>query len=76
MTDEEADFGSYLVTVAERDIDLLLMEEFHVSVPFVTWFCEQLGILGASFFGAWHSVSDADGETDLLLRGLDRYERL
>ena len=62
------DFGSYLATVQERDIDLLLMEEFHVSGPFVDWFCQQLGVLDVSFDGAWHSVTDADGETDLLLR--------
>src|SRR4051812_20400751 len=66
---EEADFGSYLVTVEERDIDLLLMEEFHVSEPFVRWFCKQVGLMEQlAFDGAWHSVSNTDGETDLLLR--------
>jgi hypothetical protein len=64
----ESDFGSYLATVYERDIDLLLMEEFHVSADFVTWFAELIGLAGAEFDGAWHSVTDADGETDLLLR--------
>jgi hypothetical protein len=66
--EEETDFGSYLVTVGERDIDLLLMEEFHVSEAFVAWFCNCLGIHGAAFNGAWHSISNVDGETDLLLR--------
>lgn len=64
----EGDFGSYLATVYERDIDLLLMEEFHVSGEFVTWFAARAGVQGAEFDGAWHSVTDADGETDLLLR--------
>lgn len=64
----ESDFGRYLLTVEERDIDLLLMEEFHVKPEFVTWFCTQVGIKEAVFDGAWHSVSDQDGETDLLLR--------
>ena len=64
----EADFGSYLATVQERDIDLLLMEEFHVSPEFATWFAGKSGVPDACFDGAWHSVTDADGETDLLLR--------
>ena len=64
----ENDFGRYLVSVGERDIDLLLMEEFHVDADFVSWFCSLLGISNVQFAGAWHSVSDTDGETDLLLR--------
>lgn len=64
----EQDFGRYLLTVEERDIDLLLMEEFHVSPAFVRWFARNAGIEDAEFSGAWHSVSDTDGETDLLLR--------
>lgn len=61
-------FGRYLISVQERDIDLLLMEEFHVSDNFVSWFCTQLGFGAVRAAGAWHSVSDAHGETDLLLR--------
>jgi hypothetical protein len=64
----EEDFGRYLLTVEERDIDLLLMEEFHVSSAFVSWFAVQVRVGDATFAGAWHSVSDTDGETDLLLR--------
>ena len=65
----EADFKRYLQTVEERDIDLLLMEEFHVSTDFVEWFCAQARVSGTiEFAGAWHSVSDEDGESDLLLR--------
>jgi hypothetical protein len=64
----ESDFGSYLATVHERDIDLLLMEEFHVSPDFIAWFATRVGVLNAVFEGAWHSVTEADGETDLLLR--------
>jgi hypothetical protein len=63
-----SDFGHYLVSVAERDIDLLLMEEFHASDAFVTWFCKRLNLPDVRGAGAWHSVSDSDGETDLLLR--------
>lgn len=68
MDDDEAHFGSYLGAIAERDVDLLLMEEFHVTASFVRWFCDKLGFCNSTFRGAWHSVSDSDGETDLLLR--------
>ncbi|MBX9934330.1 MAG: PD-(D/E)XK nuclease family protein [Methylobacterium sp.] len=64
-----SDFGRYLRSVEERDIDLLLMEEFHVVPAFATWFAERVGLGPATVFdGAWHSLSDEDGETDLLLR--------
>lgn len=70
------DFGRFLSSVAERDIDLLLMEEFHVSEGFVRWFAEQVGEEGAIPDGAWHSLSDTDGETDLLLRVRCGHERI
>jgi hypothetical protein len=63
------DFGRYLQSVAERDIDLLLMEEFHVSPQFAAWFASKVGLGAAAMFdGAWHSLNDEEGETDLLLR--------
>lgn len=71
MTDPleiDPDFGRYLSSVAERDIDLLLMEEFHISDHFVNWFCNQIGLSDVSPSGAWHSLSDTDGESDLVLR--------
>lgn len=60
-------FGNFLATVQERDIDILLLEEFHSSPKFVAWFSKLIGLQAAIFNGAWHSVCDADGETDLLL---------
>jgi PD-(D/E)XK nuclease superfamily len=72
----DADFGRYLASVAERDVDLLLMEEFHASDEFVAWFCNELGINGVSPAGAWHSLSDTDGESDLLLRVLKEGRRI
>ncbi len=72
----ESDFGAYLATVHERDVDLLLMEEFHVSPSFTQWFAGKAGVPDADFDGAWHSVTDADGETDLLLRVLSDRERV
>ena len=68
MIGPDDDFGRYLSVVAERDIDLLLMEEFHISDDFVAWFCEEIGLKDVSPAGAWHSLSDTDGESDLVLR--------
>lgn len=67
-TDFGSGFGRYLASVAERDIDLLLMEEFHANDEFVVWFSSKVGLDGILPAGAWHSVSDTDGESDLLLR--------
>jgi len=67
---------TYLASVAERDIDLLLMEEFHASKKFVKWFCREVGLYGISPADAWHSVSDTDGESDLLVRVLRDEQRI
>lgn len=60
-----------LLSVTERDVDLLLLEELTVSPDFGHWFGEQvdLDLSGsASLVGAWHSVSDPTlGESDLLV---------
>jgi len=63
-----ADFGKFVLAVQERDVELLLLEEFHVNEDFSRWLCKLLGLTDARFDGAWHSVSDTDGETDLLVR--------
>ncbi|CAG4913859.1 PD-(D/E)XK nuclease family protein [Paraburkholderia gardini] len=63
-------FGNFLASVAERDVDLLLMEEFHANDDFVSWFCSKLQLTQVRADGAWHSVSDADGESDLIVRVL------
>jgi len=57
-----------VIAVQERDIDLLLLEQLHASQAFAQWWCSQLGLVDATFDGAWHSVHNADGETDVLLR--------
>ena len=38
----ETKFGRYLASVEERDIDLLLMEEFQITDEFVIWFCNDV----------------------------------
>jgi len=69
-------FGRFLASVRERDIDLLLMEEFHISDSFVAWFCGELGLHDVAPAGAWHSLSDTDGESDLILRVLREGRRI
>ena len=55
--------------VAERDIDLLLVEELVVCESFRGWLLEQFGYEGdssAEFLDAKHSVADSQlGETDV-----------
>lgn len=69
MTMLTSDFGRYLQKVEERDVDLLLMEEFHVVPAFASWFAEHVGLgQEVQFDGAWHSLNEQDGESDLLLR--------
>ncbi len=65
-----------LYVVQERDIDLLLLEELHSSLGFVRWFGQRVGLQSPDFNGAWYSVSNADGESDLLLRVLVGNERV
>jgi hypothetical protein len=65
-----------LYVVQERDIDFLLLEELHSSPGFVDWFGQRVGLQSAVFDGAWYSVSNADGESDLLLRVLAGKERV
>lgn len=57
-----------LASVAERDIDLLVLEELSVNAEFREWLSAR--VYGASVYqsdvGAWHSVTDSIlGETDI-----------
>ena len=58
-------------TIAERDIDLLLIEEFHVDGSFLSWFYELAWGTGdhdLSFLGAWHSLTHPEhGESDIVV---------
>jgi hypothetical protein len=56
--------------VYERDIDLLVLEEIHVSNEFQNQLLKK--VLGEydltlHLYSAWHSISDPIGETDILL---------
>jgi len=51
---------NFIEAVVERDIDLLLLEEMHVSTSFRSWLIKL--VYGtdteiASFEGAWHSFN-------------------
>ena len=69
-----------LEAVTERDIDILLMEEFESGSGFFEWFVSataQWPLDGLDLLGAWHSVSNEHGESDLLvLAHLPSRERL
>ena len=57
--------------VAERDIDLLLLEEINVSPKFSSWLLERVGHSDPSIssVGAWHSITHAQfGESDLIVK--------
>ncbi|HWO89883.1 MAG TPA: PD-(D/E)XK nuclease family protein [Gemmatimonadales bacterium] len=52
--------------VCERDLDLLLLEEFVASRPFFEWFMNQIGIpASAQLRRAARSTSTSSGESDL-----------
>lgn len=55
--------------VAERDIDLLLLEELNVNEQFASWFLHQASpsdSCATRCMGAWHSVTHPQlGESDL-----------
>lgn len=58
----------------ERDIDLLLVEEFYSSESFRNWFIENtIGtrLFPSRFCGVWHSVMHKTGESDLEVDFLD-----
>ncbi len=51
----------------ERDIDLLLIEQLHVSPGFIDQFSTMLGLPGAEVEKVQHSVYREHGETDVLV---------
>lgn len=54
--------------IHERDIDLLLLEELTIDVPFCKWFIKELNLPKLTIInGAWRSISDYGlGETDIM----------
>ncbi|GGF65415.1 hypothetical protein GCM10007301_26450 [Azorhizobium oxalatiphilum] len=54
----------------ERDVDLFILEELHADSGFADWLAARIGIEGATFSDAAHSVSAKAnakwGETDVL----------
>lgn len=60
---------SRFVTVLERDVDLLLLEELCASPEFRTWLADEVGLeTSGQFTNAFHSMRDDENrETDLLV---------
>lgn len=54
-------------TVQERDIDLLILEQLHLSPEFLSWLAGAVGVPGARLEAARHSVVTSRGETDVLV---------
>lgn len=59
----------FVASIAERDVDLLVMEELSVSDEFREWFSSR--VFGEPIYqsqlGAWHSVCDPQfGESDII----------
>jgi hypothetical protein len=59
----------FVASIAERDIDLIVLEEFSVTEEFREWFSSR--VFGEPVYqaniGAWHSVSEPElGESDLV----------
>ncbi|MDX2470605.1 MAG: hypothetical protein QNL04_08515 [SAR324 cluster bacterium] len=57
-----------IIKIEERDIDLLLLEEFNVNLEFCRWFAGLCWLKKHNkSLGTWHSVADtALGESDLI----------
>jgi hypothetical protein len=59
-----------LEAISERDIDLLLIEEFESEGGFLEWFIGMTARWPAGDLtacGAWHSVSNEHGESDVVV---------
>ncbi len=60
----------FISYVAERDVDLMLLEELNVSIAFREWFTSRFSAeptRWSVFLGAWHSVVHSElGESDLV----------
>lgn len=56
-------------SIRERDVDLILLEEFSCNESFCEWFVQEIGLPPVKEkIGVWRSISDFGlGETDLLL---------
>ena len=56
-------------SIRERDVDLILLEEFSTDLSFCKWFTETCNLPEITeYLGAWRSITDFGlGETDLLV---------
>ena len=65
-------------SIQERDVDLILLEEFYTDDLFCEWFIEELNFPTlTSIVGVWRSISDFGlGETDLLFSYLSNENKI
>ena len=59
----------FIASLAERDVDFIILEELEVSVDFGTWFSARIYEIPVfkEKIGAWHSVTEAGlGESDIV----------
>jgi len=68
----------FIASIAERDIDLVVLEELSVSDEFREWLAAR--VLGELAYkedlGAWHSVVDSEhGESDLVFIFISQLEK-
>lgn len=70
MTSKPEDVQLSIASVAERDIDLLLLEEFAASPAFARWFADRAGLPAGALevASAFRSVTESIGESDLEIR--------
>lgn len=61
------DLPSLPFSPQERDIDLLLLEQFQLAPAFLDRFCAAIGLPAGSLVSARHSVYRGNGETDVLV---------
>lgn len=61
--------------VCERDVDLLMLEEFVATRPFFEWFAEKIGVsLSSELLRVARSVTTSIGESDLELTVQDNQQ--
>ena len=60
---------NFIESISERDIDMLLLEEFSVSENFQNWFIDKIGNFKINnFIWVWHSIShNIFWESDLVI---------
>ena len=64
--------------IQERDIDLIILEEFSTDLSFCKWFVSEIGLPEVnSRDGAWRSITDFGlGETDIMFSYISKNKKI